>query len=85
MLDNLKKLCKKHSNLIENARGLGTFQAFDGKSAEIRDALVQKLRNSGIQCGASGDLALRIRPSLIFGKKHAEIFLDRLEKVLKSF
>lgn len=85
MLDNLKRLCKSHSNLIMNARGLGTFLAIDGATAETRDKIVQKLRNSGIQCGASGDVALRLRPSLIFTQKHAEIFIDRLEKVLKSF
>lgn len=85
MLQNLKSLCKSHSNLIENARGLGTFQAIDGKTAEIRDGLVQKLRNLGIQCGAAGDVALRLRPSLVFTKKHAEIVIDRFSKALKSF
>ena len=39
----------------------------------------------GIQCGGSGDKTFRIRPSLIFTKKHADIFLDRLDKVLVSF
>lgn len=85
MLSNLKNLCKTHSNLIANARGLGTFQAIDGNTAEIRDNLVQKLRNLGIQCGAAGDVALRIRPSLVFTKKHAEIVIDRFSKALKSF
>lgn len=85
LLDNLKRLCKSHSSLIGNARGLGTFLAVDGRSAEIRDSLVQKLRNLGIQCGAAGDVALRVRPALIFTPKHAEIFVDRLDKALKSF
>jgi 4-aminobutyrate aminotransferase/(S)-3-amino-2-methylpropionate transaminase len=68
-----------------NARGLGTFQAFDGSSSEVRDKIVLKMRNLGVQCGASGDLALRLRPALIFKQKHAEILLDRLDRALKSF
>ena len=47
MLENLKKLCKKYSNLISNARGLGTFSSFDGATPEIRDQIVQRLKNSG--------------------------------------
>lgn len=85
MLKSLKSLCKQHSNLIANARGLGTFQAIDGTTAEIRDQLVQKMRNLGIQCGSAGDMALRLRPALIFTKKHAEIVIDRFSKALKSF
>ena len=32
---------------------------------------------------AQGD-TVRLRPSLIFAKKHAELFLDRMESVLKE-
>lgn len=84
MLDGLKRLCKTYPNLIANARGLGTFTAFDGTTAQVRDKIVTKLKNSGIQCGASGDVAFRIRPALIFTQKHASIFLDRLDKALQS-
>ncbi len=84
MLDKLKLFCKQYSNLILNARGLGTYSSIDGVTPEIRDKIIEKLKNSGIQCGACGDCTLRIRPALIFTKKHADIFLDRLETVLKS-
>ena len=48
MLKSLKKMCKHHSNLIANARGLGTFSSFDGATPEVRDKIVQRLKNSGI-------------------------------------
>jgi 4-aminobutyrate aminotransferase/(S)-3-amino-2-methylpropionate transaminase len=108
MLESIKKMCKQHPNIISNARGLGTFSSFDGATPEVRDQVVQRLKNigkfiyfknhfleslnvyfnynlKGIQCGGSGDKTFRIRPSLIFTKKHADIFLDRLDKVLVSF
>ncbi|CAF0914597.1 unnamed protein product [Brachionus calyciflorus] len=85
LLANLRNLCKTYPGLIANARGLGTFCAFDGATAKIRDDLILKLKNMGIQCGASGDVAFRIRPSLIFTKNHTDIFVDRLDKALKSF
>ncbi len=47
MLDSLKKLSKSHSSKILNARGFGTFAAFDGVTTELRDKIVQSLKNSG--------------------------------------
>lgn len=84
MLSNLKRLCKQYPGLIMNARGLGTFTAIDGVTASIRDKLILKLRSLGVQSGASGENTLRIRPSLIFTKSHATLFMDRLEQSLKS-
>jgi 4-aminobutyrate aminotransferase / (S)-3-amino-2-methylpropionate transaminase len=84
MLDRLKSLCKQYPNLIMNARGLGTFNSIDGANAAVRDKIIQKLRNLGIQSGPCGDRTLRIRPALIFTQRHAEIFLDRFEKALRS-
>jgi 4-aminobutyrate aminotransferase/(S)-3-amino-2-methylpropionate transaminase len=34
--------------------------------------------------GACGDRALRLRPSLIFQERHADIFLERFRQVLKD-
>lgn len=85
MLDHLKSFCQNYPHLIRNARGLGTFSAFDGVDANVRDQIISQLKNKGILTGASGNNTLRIRPSLIFTKKHADIFLDRLDSVLNSF
>lgn len=79
---HLARLCADYPTLIANARGLGTFSSFDGQTPEIRDKIVQKLKNNGVQCGGSGDRTFRIRPSLIFTQKHADIFLDKLNKIL---
>lgn len=85
MLEILKGFCIDYPHLIKNARGLGTYSAFDGVDVSIRDQIVSKLKNKGVLIGASGEQTVRIRPSLIFTQKHADIFLDRLDSVLKSF
>lgn len=85
MLTGLKGLCKEYPHLINSARGLGTFNAFDGVDAGVRDQIVGKLKNIGVLTGGSGDKTLRVRPSLIFTKKHCDIFMDKLDTVLKSF
>lgn len=79
-LDGLKKLCKMYPDIARNARGLGTFCAIDCPSSEIRDTVINDLRNRGIQSGPAGLFSIRLRPSLIFTKKHADILLDRFEQ-----
>ena len=85
ILSGLKQLCNQYPHLIANARGLGTFCAYDCVSTAMRDELVNKMKNKGIQCGPSGDFSFRLRPSLTFTPKHADIFLDRLDQCLKTF
>jgi 4-aminobutyrate aminotransferase/(S)-3-amino-2-methylpropionate transaminase len=85
MLSVLKEYCSEYPHLINSARGLGTFTAVDGVDAGVRDKIISKLKNLGVLSGASGSKTLRVRPALTFTKKHADIFLDRLNTALKSF
>lgn len=80
----LLNLSSKFPHLISNVRGTGTYLAFDAESIKTRDSLVSSIRNSGINMGGSGERAVRIRPMLIFSNRHASIFLEKLEQVLKS-
>ena len=84
LLDGLKEYCKQYPNLIENARGLGTFCAYDGVDVATRDQIYAKLRNVGVHSGPSGHRSMRLRPSLLFTPKHAELFLHKLGQVLAS-
>ena len=47
LLNGLKEISKKYSQLILNARGRGTFCAFDMPTAAIRDKYVGEMRNAG--------------------------------------
>ena len=82
--DRLQKLADSSNNVFRNVRGLGTFLAFDLESMELRDKVVGLGRNHGINLGGSGDTAIRLRPSLLFEKKHADIFISKMEEILKK-
>lgn len=82
LLNGLKDLQNKFPNIINSARGLGTFCSVDADTPERRHRILKGLLEEGINCGGCGDKTVRLRPALIFEPKHAHIFLDKLEKVL---
>lgn len=84
LLNELKSIEKRYSNVVMNARGRGTFCAIDFKTPELRDKAIKILHQNGIHCGGSGSNTLRIRTTLTFNKKHVEIFIDRLDKTLSK-
>lgn len=85
----------QNKNLIQNLRGKnkGTYIAFDlfldVEDEKQRLELVTKFKNymkkNGIILGTCGAKeSIRLRPSLIFEEYHSNLFLDKLEKVLKN-
>ena len=85
----------QNRGLIQNLRGKGkgTYIAFDifmnKKVAEDERVLMvqqlkQDMRQDGVIVGTCGKQeSIRLRPSLIFEKYHANIFLEKLENILK--
>ncbi|CAG9821929.1 unnamed protein product [Phaedon cochleariae] len=73
-----------HYDLIHSTRGLGTFLAFNAQCPKLRDDIWKRLRKKGILCGKCGEDGITIRPSLTFNDNHANIFLDKLEEVIKE-
>ena len=82
--ERLQTLAESSNNVFRNVRGMGTFLAFDLESMEMRDKLVGLARNHGISLGGSGETAIRLRPCLLFEKKHADIFISKIEEILKK-
>ncbi|XP_068086216.1 4-aminobutyrate aminotransferase, mitochondrial [Anabrus simplex] len=78
----LYQLQKEFPALINSARGRGTFLAINCSDTKLRDDVVARLRKKGIQSGGCGEIAVRLRPALIFQEHHADIFLDRFRQVL---
>ncbi|KAI8600511.1 4-aminobutyrate transaminase [Dissophora ornata] len=77
----LQGIEERYPNILSAVRGRGTFMAFDLPSAEKRDEFVSKLRTHGVNTGGCGPKSIRLRPMLVFQKKHADIFLDAVERV----
>lgn len=84
LFGKLQALATKYPGQFDNLRGKGqgTFIAFDNPH---RDEFVKKAKSFGVNIGGSGASAVRLRPMLIFEEKHADILLEALEKIAKSF
>ncbi|KAH3688177.1 hypothetical protein WICPIJ_000819 [Wickerhamomyces pijperi] len=83
----LAELAVKYPQHIQKLRGQGkaTFIAWDLESADKRNALLYKMKQNGVNVGGCADVSVRLRPTLTFEKKHADIFVSILDKVLSDF
>jgi 4-aminobutyrate aminotransferase/(S)-3-amino-2-methylpropionate transaminase len=86
LYDGLFKLSKRFPTRIVNLRGQGegTFIAWSESSPAARDKFLLNMKKFGVNVGGTGDASVRLRPMLIFGRSHADIFLERLEACLSS-
>lgn len=80
----LEALAKQYPSLIQNLRGKNraTFIAWDLESADKRNTLLYKLKQNGANVGGCAEVSVRLRPTLTFEKKHADVFVSILSKVL---
>ena len=62
---------------------MGTYLTFDAINGATAGLITKELLKVGVVTGVTGDRGVRMRPSLVFGVKHANVFLSRLEFVLK--
>lgn len=83
LYNGLQDLAKRYPKEVLNLRGQGqgTFIAWDSPR---RDEVLRQAKGVGINVGGSGASAVRLRPMLIFQKKHADIFLNGMERIFKS-
>jgi 4-aminobutyrate aminotransferase / (S)-3-amino-2-methylpropionate transaminase len=86
LYDGLQRLSNRFPTRIMHLRGQGegTFIAWDETSVESRDKFLQKMKKFGVNIGGTGEASVRLRPMLVFGKRHVDIFLERLEACLAS-
>jgi 4-aminobutyrate aminotransferase/(S)-3-amino-2-methylpropionate transaminase len=71
-------------NSIKNVRGQGAFIAFDLQDGPSRDAFLTDMRQRGVNIGGCGENTVRLRPMLIFQRKHADILLNTMEESFAS-
>jgi len=43
-----------------------------------------KLKNQGVHQGGCGSRTLRLRPTLYFEKKHADVYTEALDKAIEE-
>lgn len=83
LFDGLQQLAERFPGEIRNLRGKGqgSFIAFDSPR---RDEVLRLAKAQGVNIGGSGETAVRLRPMLIFQRAHAEVLLERLERVFRG-
>ena len=83
LYNGIERLAEKFPQEILNLRGKGqgTFIAFDSPR---RDEVLRKAKAHGVNIGGSGEMAVRLRPMLIFQKHHADLLLERIEKMFRA-
>lgn len=86
LYQNLKSLFAKHPTKAFNLRGenFGTFIAWDCENPSQRNELLLKMRAVGVNIGGCGDNSIRLRPTLVFENKHADLLLEALEHSFKT-
>lgn len=82
----LESLSALYPNKMKNLRGekYGTFIAFDCADATKRNLFLLNMRAAGINIGGCGDHSVRLRPTLVFENKHADILLSAMESSFKN-
>lgn len=85
LYQQLEELFAKYPTKVTNLRGenFGTFIAWDCENPSKRNELLLHMRGAGVNIGGCGDHSIRLRPTLVFEKKHAEVLLEALEHSLK--
>ena len=83
----LEEMQTKYPQLIDNLRGKGKacFLAFDMPSGEKRAKFLAEMRLAGVNVGGCAEVGVRLRPGLIFEKKHVDIFISAMDSVLSTF
>ena len=84
LVDKLNALAERHPEYIKDVRGKGTYLAFDCETVEMRNNLVAKLKGQGVNQGGCGVKTMRLRPTLYFEKKHADIYVDALDRAIQD-
>lgn len=83
----LEALAAKYPDYMSDLRGKdrATFIAWSFKDASLRNKFLADMKSVGINVGGCAEDSVRLRPTLVFEEKHADIFVDGVDKILSSY
>ncbi len=79
----LGELAHKHDKM-SNVRGRGLLTAFDFPTKEMRNTFIQKGIENNVMFLGCGNQTIRFRPALCIEKKHIDLGIEVMEKILPS-
>jgi 4-aminobutyrate aminotransferase/(S)-3-amino-2-methylpropionate transaminase len=83
LLQGLSGLAARHPGVVSGARGVGMFAAIDARDPATQLALIDALRQRGLEVGGSGARTIRFRPALVFGPRHVAEAMGILDDACK--
>lgn len=83
----LEQLAAKYPDYLVDLRGKGraTFIAWSLKRAELRNKFLNDMKSVGVNIGGCAEDSVRLRPTLVFEEKHADILVAAIDKVLAGY
>lgn len=87
LYEKLEAVSMKNSEKMLNLRGKGRgfFIAFDLPTPALRNQFLGECKKLGLNIGGCGDQGVRLRPALVFERKHADILADIVAKAFEKF
>lgn len=83
----LEALAEKYPKYIKDLRGKNraTFIAWSLEDSTARNKFLSDMKTVGINVGGCAEDSVRLRPTLVFEEKHADILVAGIEKVLSGY
>lgn len=87
LFSKLEKLQEKYPKYMKDLRGKGraTFIAWSLEDSATRNKFLVDMKKAGVNIGGCAEDSIRLRPTLLFEEKHADVLLERIEHVLSSY
>lgn len=87
LFSKLEALQAKYPKYLIDLRGKdrATFIAWSFDTGATRDQFLKDMKSVGINMGGCAETSVRLRPTLVFEEKHADIFVAAVEQVLSSY
>lgn len=83
----LQALQSKYPACFKDLRGKdrGTFIAWSFEKPELRDQFLVDMRMAGVNIGGCAEDCVRLRPTLVFEEKHADILIAAIDSVVSKY
>lgn len=87
LYQKLEDLAAKYPEYLADLRGKkrATFIAWSFKKPELRNTFLNDMKSVGINIGGCSDDSVRLRPTLVFEEKHADILVAGIDQVLSKY
>lgn len=85
LYSKLEAISAKYDKMINlRGKGRGFFIAFDAPTPELRNKFIAECKKLGLNIGGCGEQGVRLRPALVFEKKHADILASIIDQAFSK-